>query len=139
MPSFSRKSQAILDTVDPDLRKLFNNVVLGFDCTPTCGLRTEEEQAALYAIGRTTNIGQRTVTTLDGVNKKSKHQSGLALDICPYPIKWDDINRFYFFAGYVKRTAEDLGIKVRWGGDWDGDTEVSDQKFMDLPHWELIR
>ena len=141
MPSFSRKSRAILDTVHPDLQKVFEAVVGGFDCTPLCGIRTAEEQAALYAIGRTTNIGQRRVTTLDGYKKKSRHQSGEAIDIVPYPIDWSDLHRFYFFAGYVKRTAEGFGIELRWGGDWDGDTDVSkaDNGFMDLLHWELKR
>lgn len=138
MPVFSRKSKAILGTVHVDLQSLFNSVVVDFDCTPLCGFRTEKEQADLYAIGRTVNIGQPTVTTLDGVTKKSKHQTGLALDIVPYPINWNDLDRFYYFAGFVKARSIDMGIEVRWGGDWDGDTVLSDNKFNDLPHWELV-
>lgn len=137
MPKFGSQSRAILATVNPVVRELFEEVVKGFDCKPTCGLRSEREQKDLYAIGRTTHIGQPTVTKLDGVVKKSRHQSGDAIDICPYPINWKDINRFYFFAGYVKRVAEEMDIDVIWGGDWDGDTQVSDQSFNDLPHWEL--
>ena len=137
MPKFGRSSREILATVDEDLQRLFKEVVIGFDCKPTCGLRTSDEQASLYAIGRTVNVGQPTVTTLDGVDKKSRHQSGRAIDICPYPINWNDIHRFYFFAGYVKATAERLGIGIRWGGDWDGDTDLSDNSFNDLPHFEL--
>jgi len=30
-----------------------------------------------------------------------------------------------------------MGIRLRWGGDWDGDTELDDNKFDDLPHFEL--
>ena len=33
--------------------------------------------------------------------------------------------------------ANRLGLKVRWGGDWDGDFEFKDQNFHDLPHFEL--
>ena len=70
----------------------------------------------------------------------SKHNSfpSLAVDVAPYPINWSDKERFYFFAGYVKATADQMKIKIRWGGDWDGDTKVRDQTFMDLPHYELI-
>ena len=32
-----------------------------------------------------------------------------------------------------------MGIPVRWGGDWDDDTEVKDTGFKDLPHFELRR
>jgi peptidoglycan L-alanyl-D-glutamate endopeptidase CwlK len=50
----------------------------------------------------------------------------------------------HYFAGYVKATAEQLKKDqlichdIRWGGDWDSDTEVNDQTFIDLPHFELI-
>ena len=42
------------------------------------------------------------------------------------------------FIGIVNERAKQLGIKLRCGGDWDGDTETTDQKFHDLPHFELI-
>jgi hypothetical protein len=44
----------------------------------------------------------------------------------------------HYFAGYVRAKAEELNIKVTWGGDWDNDTEVDDQSYLDYPHWELI-
>ena len=47
------------------------------------------------------------------------------------------MKRFVDFAGYVKGVAEDLGIAIPWGGDWDGDGDFSDQRFHDLPHFEL--
>jgi hypothetical protein len=28
------------------------------------------------------------------------------------------------------------GVKVRWGGDWDGDNDFHDNKPEDLPHIE---
>jgi peptidoglycan L-alanyl-D-glutamate endopeptidase CwlK len=34
--------------------------------------------------------------------------------------------------------AAKMGIKIRWGGDWDRDEELHDQTFFDLPHFELI-
>ena len=41
------------------------------------------------------------------------------------------------FAGYVQGVAEQLGIKIRWGGDWDSDFDFKDQTFNDLVHFEL--
>jgi peptidoglycan LD-endopeptidase CwlK len=34
--------------------------------------------------------------------------------------------------------AKELGIKVRWGNDWDMDGDLNDQKFIDSPHFELV-
>jgi len=51
----------------------------GLDIFITDAFRTVKEQQALYAKGRTTS--GKTVTSFDGVNKKSNHQSGQAIDI----------------------------------------------------------
>jgi hypothetical protein len=29
-------------------------------------------------------------------------------------------------------------VRVRWGGDWDGDFETKDNKFDDLVHFEIL-
>jgi len=31
-----------------------------------------------------------------------------------------------------------MGVDLRWGGDWDGDTEVRDNGFDDLVHFEIV-
>ena len=62
----------------------------------------------------------------------------------PYPINWQDINRMRYFAGFVVGIANYMYNKglissnIRWGGDWDMDTEVNDQRFNDMPHFEII-
>ena len=53
-------------------------------------------------------------------------------------IPWGEPIQFYTFAGYVKGKASQLGIMIRWGGDWDGDNDVNDQAFNDLAHFELL-
>lgn len=60
-----------------------------------------------------------------------------AVDIAPYPIDWNDRERFTYLAGHVKMAAHMLGIKVTWGGDWNNNNEVKDNNFDDLPHFEL--
>lgn len=69
----------------------------------------------------------------------SKHLAlpSRAVDVAPYPINWGDKKRFYHFAGYVQGLAAQLGISLRWGGDWDGDNDLNDQTFFDLVHFEL--
>ena len=62
-----------------------------------------------------------------------------AVDVVPYPVDWEDTDRMYYFAGFVKGVAAVMGITIRWGGDWNDNTEVKDTNFKDLPHFELRR
>lgn len=53
-----------------------------------------------------------------------------------------DVSRWYYFGGYVLGTADqmrkhgEITRPLRWGGDWNGDRQVDDQRFDDLPHFE---
>ncbi len=125
MPRFSSKSNKLLATVHPDLHRIFYEVVKGFDCTILEGGRTPERQAELVAQGKSKT-------------KHSKHIDGLAIDVAPYPIDWKDRERFHYFGGYVLGVASRMGIKLRWGGDWDMDTQVKNNNFDDLVHFELV-
>jgi len=129
MPSFGKSSTENLSQCHSDLQLLFNIVVRKFDCSVICGSRTETEQNRTFLEGKSTLKYPESFHNL---------KPSLAVDVCPYPINWQNHKRFYFFAGYVKHVAESLGIKIRWGGDWDGDTIIDDQNFNDLPHFELV-
>jgi len=69
----------------------------------------------------------------------SKHNTvpSDAVDVYPDPIDWGGTKRMYYMGGIIRGVAEEMGIPIRWGGDWDGDTEVADQTFNDLGHIEL--
>lgn len=113
--------------VDSKLQNVFNEVVKEFDCTIIEGLRTADRQKELLAKGATKTL-------------KSKHLEGKAMDVSPYPIDFDEIKRFYYFGGYVKGIARSLGIKIRWGGDWDDSwfrAKGKNQSFDDLVHFEV--
>ena len=132
MPSFSKRSRDRLDSCHPDLARLFLAVIEHHDCTILEGARDVERQKELFRQGK---------SKLDGVTAMSKHQPvagfSMAADVAPYPIDWNNRERFVYFAGIVKGHAEEMGISIRWGGDWDGDNDLRDQSFMDLPHFEL--
>lgn len=142
MPRFSQTSKDKLATCNSDLQKLFNEVIKHVDCTITCGFRTTEDQQLLYAQGRT--MPGSIVTNCDGVTTLSRHQAKSpflpqesdAVDVVPYPIDWNDRDRFYHFAGVVRGIAHMMGIKIFWGGDWDNDYTLDDQSFFDYPHFE---
>jgi len=136
MPNFSKESLEILATVDPKLQDLFNEVIKHIDCKILSGKRDMEEQKQLLADGRTTTL-------------KSKHLYGKAVDVAPYPVLWPDekgitnveaehrLKRFHVFAGFVLGIATAQNLDLIWGGDWDSDWIYNDQKFHDLPHFEI--
>jgi len=141
MPKFGNKSKERLDTTHNDLKVICNEVIKTFDFSILEGTRSLEQQQKYFNTGR---------SKLDGINKKSKHQSfpSLAIDIAPYPIDFKNNSkaraRFYLLAGYMFQASETLfeaGItthKLRWGGDWNSDKDFHDQSFDDLPHFELV-
>jgi len=128
MPSFSDASKAKLKTCDTRLQRLFEQVVREFDCTILEGHRGQEAQDKAFSEGK---------SQIRWPNGKHNKVPSLAVDVAPYPIDWKDRERFTYFAGYVKGIAFMLGVPIRWGGDWDQDTEVDDNTFDDLPHFEI--
>lgn len=64
-----------------------------------------------------------------------------AVDIAPWipgrGIDWDNSEHFHYMAGIVLGVAHKLGVKLRWGGDWNRNQFSGDEKFLDLVHFEL--
>jgi len=138
MPSFGDTSKARLLTCHHDLIVVMNSAIThGPDFSVLCGHRSTGEQQRLYAQGRTTP--GPIVTQIDGINDLSNHNANpsTAIDIAPYPIDWKNTSRFMILAGYVLGVSQGLGIDLKWGGDWDGDFDNKDERFSDLPHFEL--
>ena len=129
MPSFSEKSLSKLATCDVRLQRVFEAVVREFDCTILEGHRDKERQ------NRMVEEGKSQVRWPDG-----KHNTvpSSAVDVTPYPVVWDDRERQTLFAGFVLAIAKAMDIDLRWGGDWDRDTEVRDNTFDDLVHFEIV-
>lgn len=142
MPKLSEKSRKLLSNAHPDLRKVFEEVIKYIDFTVIETTRTEE---------------QHNENVKNGVSKttwdKSKHRPRLdnegrmtswAIDAVPYPIDWNNIARFNYFAGFVMGTAErflsigKITHHIRWGGDWNKDNDPSNEKFYDAAHFEIM-
>lgn len=126
---FSEKSAAKLATCDERLQRLFNAIIVDHDCTVIEGHRTRELQDEYYRTGKSQKRWPH-----------GKHCStpSLAADVMPYPIDWHDRPRIDAFAKAVLAKAAAMGIKVRWGGDWDQDGLSTDERFFDGPHFELM-
>ena len=118
------RSEKNLATVQPQLAKIGRELLRrlaaeGLTFKVTSGSRTKEEQAALYAQGRT-KPGQVVTWTL-----KSRHIGGRAIDLTLFSGKnpvWD--SKHYDRAGQI---GKELGLV--WGGDW--------KRTKDRPHFEL--
>lgn len=136
MPRLSQKSLSKLKTCHKDLQIVILEAIKEFDFIVVYGTRTVEEQFELYKQGRKlvdgvwVKVGS-TVTNIDGKSKLSMHNHlpSLAVDLVPYPVDWNNLQRFKDMAEVIKATAKRLGIKITWGGDWI--------KFKDYPHFEL--
>ncbi len=136
MPSFSNISKSRLNTCHQELQTLFHYVIKYYDCTIVTGTRNKADQNECYIKG-----------TSQVKYPNSKHNSlpSMAVDAAPYDngkIDWD-YDQMYHFAGFVQGIAQmlyDYGSmkqRIRLGADWDGDNDVQDQKFKDIPHFEL--
>lgn len=136
---FGPRSLAELTTCDPRLQKIVQQALAWgvMDFSVIEGHRTAARQQALFAEGK---------TTLDGKAALGKHNAlpSLAVDLLPFPAVvngvnvWNDPMRFHVLAGLMYAAAAQLGLKVRWGGDWNGDGNAADQTFHDLPHFEIV-
>jgi peptidoglycan L-alanyl-D-glutamate endopeptidase CwlK len=144
MPNFGKASLTKLDTCHPDIKRVMLEVIKELDITIVFGHRTPSEQLALYKQGRVFSNGRwvktgKTVTDKDGTVKKSKHNHlpSLAIDICPYPVDWNNLDRFYKQKDVVMKCAKRLGVELVWGADWDGDGDIAEHTLQDYPHFEL--
>ncbi len=127
---FSERSASRLATCDKRLQDLFNAVIAdGHDCTIIEGHRGQEAQDEAFRTGRSK---KRWPT--------GKHNSlpSQAVDVMPYPIDWANRAQHIAFAKVVFAKAEEMGIKVRWGGDFNMDGDWTNDGLIDRPHWELL-
>lgn len=129
MNKFSRSSSLNLSQCDPRLQKIFHKVLETVDLTIITGYRDEETQNEMYRTSK---------SQLRFPYGKHNIYPSMATDACPYPIDWKDRERMTLFAGFVLGTAKEMGITLKWGGDWDGDYAVKDNSFDDLLHFEII-
>ena len=128
MPRYSTRSKKRLATCDERLQKVFNEVIKHVDCSILEGHRSKERQNKLYDEKR---------TKVKYPNGRHNSSPSKAVDVTPYPVDWEDRERQTLFAGFVLGIARGMGYKLRWGGDWDQDFQVMDNRFDDFPHFEI--
>lgn len=142
-------------TLHPDLQVIFDKVLKTRDHSIVAGHRGEAEQNAAFNAKR---------SQLRFPESKHNQMPSMAVDVYPYPLDFTRLNRadeclnrhqpvdrrdldewrrMDQFIGYVLATADQLlasgqiSHRLFSGSDWNGDSILSDQKFHDLPHFEL--
>lgn len=129
MPTFSVLSEKRLSTCAQPLQDLLREAIKHVDFTVLYGHRGQEEQEDAVRSG---------ASTLRWPLSKHNRLPSMAVDIAPYPIDWNDTARFARLFGYIERIAQEKGIKIRWGADWNGNYRTKDERLVDMPHIELV-
>ena len=109
-----------LSGVNPDMVAVVKRAIeiTEVDFTVIEGIRHINRQRELLKAGKSTTLN-------------SRHITGHAVDMVPYPVDWEDLERFELMAEAMKEAADELDIPIVWGGDW--------KSFYDAPHFELDR
>lgn len=135
---YGKTSQYRLEECDIRLQLVMNRVleISVCDISIITGNRSIEEQYEKFINGK---------SKIDGKTKLSKHNyyPSRALDFAPYingQARFDDESIIYYtyIAGLIDAVSAAMGIKVRWGGNFDCDSEIGEQLFDDWGHIELI-
>ena len=133
MPKFGKCSLENLSQLDPRLQDVLSSAIDIVDFAIICGYRGQKDQDAAYAAGN---------SSLKYPESNHNKQPSLAADLIPTPFldpdDWNDRPRFAFLMGVIKGVANTKGIRVRFGFDWDGDTNWKEHKLQDWPHVELV-
>lgn len=118
--SLGTRSKQNLSGVHPDLVAVVKLAITitEQDFTVIEGIRNINRQRELVKAGKSTTMN-------------SRHITGHAVDMVPWPVDWDDLERFEVMAEAMKQAADELDIPIVWGGDW--------KSFYDAPHFELDR
>ena len=130
--TWGAKSASVLSTLDPRLQRLMTRIRDEVaDVSLLYGFRGKEEQDLFYATGR---------SKLPWPTSKHNSTPSLAVDFVTSPVNLKSAKlreELAYVAGAAIAIAREEGYTLRWGGDWDRDGDLEDQKFDDLFHLEI--
>ena len=128
MPTLSAVSQTRLDTCHEDLQQVCLRAVEATPLSVLCGHRGQVEQDRAYAEGKS-----KLQWPLGAHNADPSR----AVDLAPIPLDWSNRAAFVDLSVVILIAANDLGVSLRWGGDWNRNGRTDDERFVDLIHFEL--
>lgn len=128
MPDLTPDAREKMRVLDKRLRQLIRELSLEWNLAIIETFRSKEKQDAAVASGH---------SKLHWPNSPHNHEPCRAVDMAPAPVDYSNTRRLIYFAGYVMAKADELGIKLRWGGDWKQSQCSTANEFNDLTHFEL--
>lgn len=131
---FGRKSKSRLKSLHPDLKFVLEEAIQIVDFSVIETWRSKERQNFLRDCGKSKLKWPRSKHN----TKDDKPNLVRAVDVVPYPIDWNDRERFILLAGIIMGIADYNNIELRWGGAWKGLGHMASNNFDDLPHFELL-
>jgi peptidoglycan L-alanyl-D-glutamate endopeptidase CwlK len=165
MHVWGKASQQRMEGLHPDLRKVLNRYIeiSRIDSTIIEGVRSDEQCYINFGKGRNAaqcqaggcpakyaSPSSAKVTwvghALSSNHRKKADGYGYAVDMYPYPVSlvlagkekdWKPL--FNTMAEDMKQAAKDVGVKIRWGADWDQDGVAREKGETDNPHFELLK
>lgn len=130
MYTFGKASTERLATCRHELQVVANEAIKLVDFSIIHGYRTEAEQNLIYAQGFSK---AKFPTSKHNVNPSD------AFDFMPFPVDWKDTRQFAYIAGIIMGIGLAKGIILRWGGDWNQNGKINDERFLDFGHIEYVR
>jgi len=130
MNKYSQNSVYKLAHVHPVLVALFTAILSRDDHSIVCGHRDQKEQDKFFELGR---------SQVKFPHSKHNKYPSLAVDVAPYiaDTASQHVSECAVFGTKVMFMANEMGIPIRWGGDWDGDKNIHEHKLQDFQHFEL--
>ena len=137
---YGRASRAKLNTCHPLLAQVAERALelSPYDITIVWGGRTQAEQNALFESGASYARFPDSKHNVLGDDGEMRSE---AIDFAPWVasrVPWNDTHVFAVVAGAFFAAAAEIGVSLRWGGDWDGDGSTEDQTLLDWGHIEMI-
>ena len=131
MAKFGKASLMHRATLHPKLQQVLDEAIKHVDFTIVEGFRGKDAQDAAFQAG---------LSKLPWPQGNHNAYPSRAADIAPWPVDWKEGERphlrFAFLMGVVYACSKQLGIRLRFGMDWNQNFIV-DEGFVDLPHVEL--
>lgn len=151
MFKLSARSEKALVGVDPKLVAVVRRAIqiTQVDFMVVEGVRTREQcminwgkgrsVAQLKAKGIPASYAKPSAAKVTWLNDpfSSKHCFGKAVDLLPAPYDWKDTKPFDLVAKAMLQAAKELGVKVRWGADWNANGKPRERGESDSPHFEI--
>lgn len=134
VPKFSSRSLKARAELHPLLQKLADEAIKTFDFVIVDASRNRAQQEAAVAGG---------FSKVHFGNSAHNWKPAVAMDLYPFPIPKNMDTKAYraqlrkLQIEVIKPAAARLGIPIRQGIDFNRDGNLTNDKFVDLPHVEL--